>query len=108
MYIWDDKYITVVRGDTLAFGMEIEGLDQDLETAFFSCKRNHDEPPVFQKSLGDGISKVGEGEYVVRVAPRDTETLEPGKYYYDLEIGANGDVFTILKGIFEIERDVTI
>ena len=30
-----DTNLTMVKGDTLAFGVEIEGLDQDLATA---CK----------------------------------------------------------------------
>ena len=107
MRVWDDRYITMTRGDTMSFGIEIEGLDQDLETAFLTCKKNHDEAPAFQKSLEDGITKQETGKYVVRVAPEDTENLEPGKYYYDLEIGVNGDRFTILKGVLEIERDVT-
>lgn len=32
-----DTKLTMVKGDTLAFGVEIEGLDQDLATAYFSC-----------------------------------------------------------------------
>lgn len=108
MRLWDDRYVVMTRGDTMTFGMEIEGLDQDLDTAFFTCKRNHEELPVFVKSLGDGITKQDTGRYVVRIAPEDTEQLDVGKYYYDLEISANGDVFTILKGILELERDVTL
>lgn len=107
MYIFEDRYVTMTRGDTISFGMEIEGLGQDLETAYFTCKKNVTEGAVFQKSLGDGITKQDEGKYVVRIAPGDTENLEPGKYFYDLEIGANGDKFTILKGVLELERDYT-
>ena len=107
MYIFEDRYVTMTRGDTMSFGMEIEGLGQDLETAFFTCKKNVTEGAVFQKSLGNGITKLDEGKYVVRIAPEDTEDLDPGKYFYDLEIGANGDKFTILKGVLELERDIT-
>lgn len=107
MRLFDDRYVTMARGDTMSFGMEIEGLDQDLDTAYFTCRKNHTEAPVFQKSLGNGITKVGDNQYTVRIAPDDTESLEAGKYYYDLEIGVNGDKFTILKGILELEQDVT-
>lgn len=107
MRLFDDRYVTMARGDTMSFGMEIEGLDQDLDTAYLTCRHSYTEAPVFQKSLGDGITKTGTGQYVVRIAPEDTEGLEAGKYYYDLEIGANGDKFTILKGILELEQDVT-
>lgn len=107
MHIWDDRHVSMTRGDTMSFGIEIEGANQDLETAFFTCKKNLEESPVFQKSLGQGITKTGEGQYAVRVAPQDTSGLEPGDYFYDLEIGANGDVFTVLKGVLKIERGVT-
>ena len=106
MRLFDDRYVTMTRGDTMSFNMEIEGLD-DLDTAYLTCRRNHTEAPVFQKSLGNGITKQGDGLYCVRIAPEDTKDLEPAKYYYDLELGANGDRFTILKGVLELERDVT-
>lgn len=107
MYVADDRYIRMPRGDTISFGLEFDGLDQDLDTAYFTCRRNHTESPVFQKSLDHGITKQEVGKYVVRVAPEDTEQLEAGKYYYDLEIGVNGDRFTILKGVLELEQDMT-
>lgn len=102
-----DTNISMVRGDTLAFGVEFVDLDQDIETAFFSCRRSHEEDLLFQKSLEDGITKVDETHYTVRVAPEDTRNLDAGKYYYDFEVGLNGDIFTILKGVLEIEQDVT-
>ena len=37
----------------------------------------------------------------------DTENAEAGKYFYDLEIGANGDIFTIMHGILQIDDDIT-
>lgn len=100
--------LKMVRGDTLAFGVEIEGLEQDLDTAYFSCKTNYDDNSyVFQKTLSNGITKVETGKYRVRVAPADTASLEAGQYYYDFQIGVNGDVYTILRGVLKIEYDVT-
>lgn len=111
----EDMNISMVRGDTLAFGIELyeEGendelvaFTQDLDSAYFTCTKTFDDN-VFQKSLEDGITKLEDGQYVVRIAPEDTENLEPGKYFYDFEVGVNSDKFTILKGVLEIERDVT-
>lgn len=101
-----------VRGDTLAFGIQIEGCTQDLDTAFFSVKKDLDDTEyILQVQLGDGITKVGSDTgsvlYSVRVAPELTDSLEPGRYYYDVEIGLNGDYFTILRGILTILQDVT-
>lgn len=103
----NDKNIRMTRGDTLAFGMEFDGLDQDLDSAYFTCKKAYEGENVFQKSLGDGISKAEDNKYRVRVAPEDTANIDAGKYYYDLEIGVNGDIFTLMKGILDIEPDVT-
>lgn len=100
--------ITMVRGDTLSFGVELEGLNQDLESAYFSCKQDpNDETYTFQKSLGSGITKAETNKYRIRVAPEDTKNIDIGNYYYDFEIVANSDVFTILKGLLTVEQDIT-
>ena len=112
-FTMEDTYIRMTRGDTLSFGVQVYDEDgapfgQDLELAYFSCKSNRSDTRfLFQKSLSDGVSKVGKGSYVVRVAPSDTSRAKPGKYFYDLEIGCNGDVFTVLRGVLELTQDVT-
>ena len=112
-FTMEDKYIRMVRGDTLSFGLQVYDetgtpFGQDLERAYFTCKSNRsDKRYLFRKSLSDGVSKVGQGAYVVRVAPSDTANANSGKYFYDLEIGCNGDVFTIMRGVIEIMQDVT-
>lgn len=106
-----DQYITMVRGDTVSFGVEIEdqdGLPFDINTAFFSCKKNCDDKEyVFQKSIDHGITKAADGIYIVRIAPEDTQFIDVGKYFYDLQVGAIDDVYTILRGVLEIEQNVT-
>ena len=106
-----DKNLKMVRGDTFSFGIEYDFDDestQDLDTCYFSCKLNSDDDEyVFQKSIGDGISKVDDNQYRVRIAPEDTQNIKTGKYYYDLQIGLNNDVFTIIKGVLTIEREIT-
>lgn len=112
-FTMEDNYIRIVRGDTLSFGLQVYGdsgepFDQDLERAYLTCKSNRsDNRFLFKKSLSDGVSKVGQGAYVVRVAPSDTASAKPGKYFYDFEIGCNGDVFTVMRGVLEIMQDVT-
>lgn len=103
-----DQNITMVRGDTLSFGMVLEQLDQDLDTAFFTVKESYsNDDYVVQKSLNNGITKLETGKYCVRVAPEDTAKLEVKKYFYDLQVGVNGDVFTIIKGVLELEYEAT-
>lgn len=103
-----DYQITMVRGDTLSFGLVFDGLDQDLDSAFFTVKKNETDGFMFQKRLGSGITKQDNGKYVVRIAPADTRNIDAGYYHFDLEITANGDVFTIMIGILEVIQDITV
>lgn len=99
--------IEMIRGDTLAFGIELDGVT-DVDAVYFSVKKTkHDDEYVFIKSLNNGIAKIEDGKYSVRVAPSDTHNLEVGTYYYDLQIKANGDIFTVLYGNLLIEADIT-
>ena len=102
--------LETTKGDTLSFGVAIIDLGQEVEEAYFTVKNNYDDYPLFTKSLNNGIELDHiEGQdyyYRVRIAPSDTENLEPKKYYYDFEIRLNNDVFTVLKGILDIEFDV--
>ena len=108
------KNLDMIRGDTLAFAVKItfDSDVQELDSAYFTCKRNYaEDTPIFQKKLNNGIYVSEETDdgliYIVRVAPKDTKDIDAGKYYYDLEIGVNSDVFTILYGVLDIENDVT-
>lgn len=99
--------LSMIKGDTLAFAIEIEGVD-DLENAYFSCKANKgDTGYIFQKSLGNGIYKIDNGKYGVRVAPIDTKNVDAGQYYYDMQIQVNLDIFTVLIGRLDIEQEIT-
>lgn len=106
--------LEMIRGDTLSFAFEVEFDEepQKLGKADFTCKANYDDnDALFHKELEKGINfSKQDGTklyYIVRVAPEDTENLEAGMYYYDLQIELNGDVFTILNGALKIESDVT-
>ena len=99
---------TMVQGDTFIFGININGLESDLSSAYFSVKKNYtDESYTLQKSLNNGIAKNEDGSYNIKVNPIDTENVEAGKYLYDVQIGIENDVFTILKGTLNIEQGVT-
>lgn len=101
------KTLRVMRGDTLCFGLEFDGLDQDLDSAYFSVSETYGSPYIFQKSLNNGIIKNNTNEYIVAISPEDT-SQEIGRYNYDLQIGVNDDIFTIMMGPFMIERDITV
>ena len=97
MVNYPNYQINMARGDTLSFGLEFEGLGQNLDSAFFTVKKNAlDEEPIFQKTLANGITKQEDYVYIVRVAPDDTEDLDAGQYAFDMQVSANGDVYTIM------------
>ena len=99
--------ISLVKGDTLSFNVELDGVDT-LDSAYFTCKKiPTSNTNIFKKSIGDGISKIEDGLYVVTVDPADTSGVDAGMYYYDFQIGVNGDVFTIFIGMLELIQDVT-
>lgn len=105
-----DKYITMVKGDTLSFGVELQDQYEhpvDIDDAVFVARKNYsDVTAVFNVTLGNGITKVADGIYAVRVAPSATATAEAGRYYYQFKVEKNGDVYTIMRGIIELEPDV--
>lgn len=104
-----------VKGDTYSSGIIVEGLGQEVENIYFTCRDslNENGEVLFEKELNNGISLVEYDEekdirkYAVRVSPKDTENLQAGTYYYDLQVSVNYDVFTIMKGRFIIEQDAT-
>ena len=105
-----DTYITMVRGDTLSFGFELQdqyGNPIDIDGAVFVAKKNYnDVSAVFEKTLGSGIEKLADGVYTVRVAPEDTADNEAGRYYYGFRVIIDDDVFTLMRGVLELEPEV--
>ena len=106
----ENQNITMVRGDTLAFNVEV--FDEDgnvvlVDSADFTCKKKPlGDENIFHKALGAGIVQ-SDGLLSVRVAPEDTKEVDAGRYFYDLCLGVDDDVYTVMKGILTIEQDVT-
>ena len=104
-----------VKGDTFSCAMVIEDFDQALDSVYFTCRdgQNDDSEILFEAGLNDGISIVeydaetNTRKYAIRVAPSKTKNLQIGTYYYDLQVGINYDIFTIMRGKFIVEQDVS-
>ena len=108
-----NENIMMVRGDTLQFSVEINDLEKNLTSAFFSCKKSKDDDEyVFQVSLNDGIELSDSSEtmrlYTVTVPASATEDVDEGIYYFDLQISVDDYVFTPAIGTLQIVQDVTI
>lgn len=98
---------SMIRGDTLAFNVEVPSIKTDLDTVTFTCRSVGTNTILFQKTLEDGIVKLDTGVYYVRVAPGDTENVSPGTYNMDLQIEMGVDRYTILQGTLKIVQDET-
>ena len=108
--------IAMIKGDTMSFGFQMQGLDGSAPSSIiFSCKEDpEDDTAIFTSSLSEGGIWLDEEDeetdtltYGVRVAPYKTKNLDTGRYFYDLQIAVNADVFTLMKGRLQLEYDVT-
>jgi hypothetical protein len=97
------------RGDTFSFTFELEDFTGDLDTCYFSCKEDvGDKTYAFQKSLGNGIEKISDKQYRVKLNREDTIDMIVGlPYFHDVEIGINGDFLTIISGKLKLKQDIT-
>lgn len=109
--ITKEKNIIITRGDSYGFNFRVKnaaGTATTLTAAYFSVKEKLDDTTyVFQKTLSSGITQLSNGDYYVKIEPEDTEELELQRYYYDLQIKISDDVYTPLKGRFDVRWDVT-
>ena len=104
-----------IRGDTFSHPIIVEGLGQDLDSVYFTCRNgtNDDSEILFEKSLNNGITylyydaETDTRTYVVRLVPNDTKDIQEGTYFYDEQVSINGDVFTIMRGRFIIQQDIS-
>lgn len=79
------KVFSVKRGSTFSFIITFKNLNQDVTTMNFGVKEDYtDESLVINKTIGDGITKIGTGKYKVDFSTSDILLLEAGMYVYDL------------------------
>lgn len=84
--------IFMPRGDIRLIRFKVydasgELFSKSLTDAYFTVKRTYEQwEPAISKSLSAGtISKVGD-DYVIVLAPEDTDGLAFGGYVYDIEL----------------------
>jgi len=104
--------LSMVKGDTMSFGFQIQGLDgRDPDGVELICKKTlEDNTELFGVSLDDNIDRRSyDAEhdiitYTVRIPPALTANLDAGRYFYDLRIYADTDVITLMIGRINIEE----
>lgn len=104
-----DNSITLTRGDSAYINIvpltpsgdvyELESTDRIYFTLRRSPKKdNNSNPPLIEKTFW---------ENAIKIDPKDTQFLNYGKYYYDVElIFKNGDISTLCSGTFTISYEI--
>lgn len=106
--------IDIVRGDTLAFNFQLQGLGGETPDALtFSCAEHYNYDPLFTADLSDGITleeynaAKDIATYSVKIAQDKTKDIDIGRYYYDMELQTNNDVITLMRGRLTLLYEVT-
>lgn len=100
---------SMVRGDTQSFELEITENNESVtvDSIYFTVKNDtHTEEVLFQKKLNDGITLTND-VYNITIDPSDTDSLDYGRYAYDIEIIKNSIKKTIAVGVLDIKEEVT-
>lgn len=111
----DSFRIEYTKGDTYALKLTFKNVDQDLTSAIFTVKENHeDATPLIEKTIGAGITKLDENfykrelVYKLQLQATDSQFLEADHLYlYDLKIAVGNVVKTVIKGNFVVTYNVT-
>lgn len=107
--------ITMIQNDTLSFAFQVQGLKgQTPNNIVFTCKETIETSnDLFSVDLSNNITLRDYDEdqdiytYVVRIPPALTENIALGRYFYDLQLTVNYDIFTLMKGRLTIEYQIT-
>ena len=100
-----ERDIQYVKGDTLSFNFQLQGLGHDVpDNLTFTCKNHYDDTDaLFTCEIGNGISLENYDEekdlstFTLRVEPCKTAELDLSRYYYDLQMNEGEDVITLLR-----------
>lgn len=106
--------INFVRGDSFPFKFSIKNKQgdnitvEDIDTLFITCKKKTDNlsPVIFQKTLEDVT--IEEGFCHAVFEPEDTERLEYGLYYFDIEITLNSGYRKTKLHTFRLTDETTL
>ena len=105
--------ISMARGDlhSIPFGVYVdeELYAEEMDDIYFTVKRHHyDREFIFQKRVSDGsIATDGQGSYVVKILPEDTNGLQLGMYDFDFEVVRMPNIKRTFAGTLELTKEVT-
>ncbi len=110
-----EKKLTITRGDTQDYTLTLKdsnevAIDITGWTIMMTIKENKtdtDAQAIIQKVV-NSFSNPTSGVAVITLNAADTDALDPKGYWYDIQVKTNtGKVYTILKGVFAVEYDIS-
>jgi len=80
---------------------------QAIDYGFYgvSPAKDYEAPPLFEKTLGSGVTvtDAAGGVFEIEILPADTKDLWPGEYYHQAAIqDAANDFYPALTGTFQL------
>lgn len=103
----------IIRGDTILLSFirlnsDGQPITSIADAVYFTVKRNYTtEDVILQKRLSDMTFDDETGKYAFAINPEDTDSLNYGKYVYDVEVIVGSYKKTIARGELEITEEVT-
>ena len=108
--------IDMVRGDTLAFNFQLNGLGSLVEyenlLVTFAVAEHYDDEHIIEVDSNNGITleeydvNSDTALFSVSVAPNLTKTMNLGRYYYDMQIKNTTYIITLMRGYLTLLYDV--
>lgn len=110
--------ISIYKGDTVDLRVVVKtnNVPKDLTgivaDAWLTAREDAGDadPPVFQRTLGDGITVTDapNGVLAIKIAPADTSALATGlRLVFDVRLKLGTDIYTVAQGSFVILANVT-
>lgn len=105
---------SINRGDsaplTVIFkNAEGEAVDLTSYAVFFTAKKNlkdDDASAVISKKITNHIA-AQEGKTIIDLTAAETDDIEPGTYYWDLQLVSGTSIMSTQYGTMEVKPDVT-
>jgi hypothetical protein len=98
--------ISFFRGDDHQEKFRFKTFAGNVEELYFTVKCKNKYPRI-KKKIGNGIELI-EGWYYITFLPSDTDNLSCDlEMEYDIEIVTGGKKYTVQKGTFTLEEDIT-
>lgn len=108
--------IDMVRGDTLAFNFQLNGLGSLVEyenlLVTFAVAEHYDDEHIIEIDSNNGITleeydvNSDTALFSVNIAPNLTKTMNLGRYYYDMQIKNTTNIITLMRGYLTLLYDV--